>query len=79
MLGRRRVVAALGLGAIAARWPATAAATGTTEGQTAHSPNCSFVQEMQASIRDEVSSGAPPDLRRSVVCPLCGDRLSFSA
>jgi len=77
MFGRRLFLVGLAAAAAASRWMGAAAAAVPQNGRR---DNCSFVQEMQASLRQAILRGeAPVDARRSAHCPLCGERIGYSA
>ena len=77
MLGRRIFLASFAVAALASGWVGRAVAAVPQSGRR---ENCSFVQEMQAALRRAIATGeALPDARRSARCPLCGERIEFSA
>jgi hypothetical protein len=77
MVGRRVFLAGFAVAAVASRWIGRAAAAASQSGGR---ENCSFVQEMQASLRQAIARGeVRADTRRSARCPLCGERIGYSS
>jgi hypothetical protein len=77
MFGRRFFIAGFAMAAVASRWIGRAAAAVPQSGRR---ENCSFVQEMQSSLRQAIARGeVPADARRSARCPLCGEQIGYSA
>jgi len=82
MMGRRRLVVAVVIAAVATGFRRLRSAYALVPDASGadRRDNCSFVQEVRASLQREIAAGLlPSNARKMVQCPLCHEQISVNA